>query len=72
MLPADETVPPGNSTMLALKLESLITDVERLKRMAKRNLQTASKYHYDALNKRRIEFYLKVKELAANKGSDTA
>lgn len=62
LLAPEDMVPAGNAQLLAEKIESVITNIEKLKEMAQRNLQTAKKYGANELNKRRVEFYTKVAE----------
>ena len=64
LLAPDDMVPPGNSELLAAGIESVLGDIKRLKKMARRSLQTVQKYRSDVLNKRRVEFYRKVAEEA--------
>lgn len=60
LIDSDGMVPPGDAQLLAAKIESVVGDIERLKKMSRKNLQTAKKYRADELNKRRVEFYRKV------------
>lgn len=62
LLDPEDMVPRRNAELLAAKTMSTIHNIERLERMAKRNLQTAKKYRLDKLNGRRVEFYRKVAE----------
>ncbi len=67
LLDPGDVVPSGNAKLLAEKIGSVISDIERLKRMAKRNLQTVDNYRSDVLNKRRIEFYSMVRQMTVRK-----
>lgn len=63
LLPLEDMVPPGNVTALATKIRQVITDPDRMARMSARNLQTATKYRDEILQKQRIEFYRYVREI---------
>lgn len=63
LLPLEDMVPPGNVTALATKIRQVITDPERMARMSARNLQTATKYRDEIIQKQRIEFYRYVREI---------
>ena len=62
LLDPEDMVPPGKPRILSQSIESVIGDIERLKKMARRNLNTAKKYRADELNKRRVGFYRKLVE----------
>jgi len=62
LLAPDELVPPGNSKLLARKIEEIIGDRPRLEKMARRNLKNALKYTSDKLTERRNIFFNRLKE----------
>lgn len=62
LLPSECLVPAGNVNLLARKILDVIEDPSRMAIMSRRNLQHARTYQNDALNIRRQEFYLYVKE----------
>ncbi len=57
LLPAEDLVPPGDAAALARKLREVVTDPDRLDRMAARNLGAAREYREDVLRPRRTAFY---------------
>jgi glycosyltransferase involved in cell wall biosynthesis len=57
LLPSEDLVPPGDAVALTRKIREVITDRQRMERMASRNLEKASEYHEDILMQRRIAFY---------------
>jgi glycosyltransferase involved in cell wall biosynthesis len=62
LLAADDLVPPGDSTALALQIEDALTRPERRDRMAARNHMRAHDYRNELLAERRKEFYRSVLE----------
>jgi len=62
LLAPDELIPPGNSKLLARKIEEIIGDSSRLEKMARRNLKNARKYTSDKLAERRNSFFNRLKE----------
>lgn len=63
LLPPEDMVFPGDVSALALKIQEVLTDPERMARMSARNLQRAREYHDDILSRRRSIFYQRVREL---------
>jgi glycosyltransferase involved in cell wall biosynthesis len=63
LLEPEDMVSPGDVGLLTAKIESVLTDAARMEKMSRRNVKTAMAYRHDKLNKRRIEFHRKVKEL---------
>ena len=63
LLPPEDMVPPGNVTALATKIRQVITDPDRMAQMSARNLQIATEYRDEILQKQRIEFYRYVREI---------
>lgn len=64
LLDAEDLVAPGDPKALALKIESVLSDIKLLEKMARRNLKKALQFRADYLNKRRIEFHKKILEKA--------
>lgn len=62
LLPAEDLVPPGDVASLAEKISEVVSDPERMARMAARNLDKAKDYREETLRQRRIEFYNHVKK----------
>jgi glycosyltransferase involved in cell wall biosynthesis len=63
LLSREDLVPPGDAAALAAKIESVIRNPDRLEEMARRNVQTARKYRGDRLNRRRVDYYKRLKEV---------
>ncbi|MEG4166343.1 MULTISPECIES: glycosyltransferase family 4 protein [unclassified Microcoleus] len=63
LLPPEDMVSPGNVTALATKIRQVITDPDRMAQMSARNLQIATEYRDEILQKQRIEFYRHVREI---------
>lgn len=63
LLPPEALVPPNNAPALAQKIESAIRDVEWLRRMSARNLETARDYQSEKLQARRRAHYIKLAEV---------
>lgn len=63
LLAVEDLVPAGDSNALEKKIQDVLSDVERLEQMARRNRQSAKGYTRSRLEKKWIEFYRKVKEL---------
>jgi glycosyltransferase involved in cell wall biosynthesis len=61
LLPEEDLVPPGDARALAAKLREILSDRERLGRMAERNLAEARKYREAALAPQRDRFYRALK-----------
>jgi len=64
LLDAEDLVPPGDAQSLAKKIEEVVGDFERLKRMSLRNLKKAREYSETELSSRRVEFYKRVAEIS--------
>lgn len=62
LLPEKDLVPPGDVDALANKIIEVISDPERMNRMAKQNLEKAKEYREDILRERRIAFYGYIKQ----------
>jgi hypothetical protein len=54
-------VPPGDAAVLARKLREVLTDPERLTRMAERNIVEAGKYRESVIGPQRERFYRALK-----------
>jgi glycosyltransferase involved in cell wall biosynthesis len=65
LLPADALVPPGDSAALAAKIREVVTNPQRLSRMARENLATAHQYREEILREKRVAFYQYVREQTA-------
>jgi len=63
LLEPEEIVAPNQVKTLAEKIKSLLTDKRRMQQLAQRNVEIAREYISEVLEKRRIEFYSKVKEI---------
>jgi glycosyltransferase involved in cell wall biosynthesis len=61
LLPEEDMVAPGDATVLARKLREVLTDSERLTRMAERNIAEAGKYRESVLAPQRERFYRALK-----------
>lgn len=64
LLRDDFIVEPENPEALALKIEELILNPERMKEIAISNREKASKYRRSILRERRRQFYLKLWEIS--------
>jgi len=60
LLEPDEMVPPGNATMLANKIEEVMSDRRRTVRLSAENFVKARAYHAEILQRRRSAFYRQV------------
>jgi glycosyltransferase involved in cell wall biosynthesis len=63
LLASEDLMPPGDVATLAAKIESVIRNSDRLQKMAYQNIQTAREYRADELNRRRVDFYKRLKEV---------
>lgn len=61
LLPAQDTVPPGDAPALARKIREVITNPARMAQMSARNLAEAREYSDAKLNSRRQAFYKHVR-----------
>ena len=61
LLPEEDMVPPGDAAVLARKLREVLTDPERLTRMAERNIVEAGKYRESVIGPQRERFYRALK-----------
>ncbi|HLY16477.1 MAG TPA: glycosyltransferase family 4 protein [Bryobacteraceae bacterium] len=57
LLPPEDLVPPGDAAALSTKIEALLRDPQRLRRMSLRNLAKAHQYRDEVLSARRTAFY---------------
>jgi glycosyltransferase involved in cell wall biosynthesis len=64
LLDSEDMVPPRDVQALAARIAAVMQDKERLKRMARRNLEKSKEYRSSELNKRRVEFFAKVAKAA--------
>jgi glycosyltransferase involved in cell wall biosynthesis len=62
LLSADELVTPGDKSVLARKLQDVLTDPQRLAQLSEENLSKAREFHSDVLRPRRRQFYETVEE----------
>ncbi|MDP2210286.1 MAG: glycosyltransferase [Candidatus Aquicultor sp.] len=62
LLPPEDSVPSGDAGALADKIREMITDQKRMVDASNRNLDKASEYREELLQKKRIEFYRYVEE----------
>jgi glycosyltransferase involved in cell wall biosynthesis len=69
LLESEYLVPPGDEKALADKITEVIRNADRLEKMSKRNLEMSKKYRFTVLNRRRVEFYKKVADLAGSRTS---
>ena len=69
LLPPEDLVPPGDAAALAAKIREIVLDPARLARMSARNLAVAHEYREDLLERKRLEFYERLRHLTA--GADT-
>lgn len=63
LLPAEDLVPPGDATALAAKIREVVLDGKRMARMSARNLEVAHEYREDLLDRKRLEFYERLRRL---------
>jgi len=68
LLPAEDLVPPGDVDALARKIVEVLSDPQRMQRMATRNWKAATEYLPEVLDERRRVFYRKTRELAEQSG----
>lgn len=61
LLSPDDMVPPGDRRALAHAISTVLTDQQRMQRMAARNLETARAYRSSVLRQRRIALYRHVR-----------
>lgn len=66
LLPPEDMVPPNDAKALARKIEEVLNNPERMLQMSLRNLQKASEFREEAMRKRRLAFYLSVRNLTEN------
>jgi len=69
LLPAEDLVPPDNAHALARKIREVLSDPQRMERMARRNWEATKDYLPEVLGERRRAFYGKVRDLAASAAS---
>jgi glycosyltransferase involved in cell wall biosynthesis len=62
LLPAEDMVPPGDVTALAVAIRAVVTDPARMARMSARNLARAQDYGENELCARRTTFYHALRE----------
>jgi glycosyltransferase involved in cell wall biosynthesis len=62
LLEAEDLVPPGDAQTLARKIREVLSNPQRLKKMAIRNLEKAAQYREELLVERRLAFYRFVRE----------
>jgi glycosyltransferase involved in cell wall biosynthesis len=70
LLPPEDMVPPDDAGALAEKIIEVLSDPDRMERMARRNWENAREYLPEVLGARRRAFYRKVREVAESR--DTA
>jgi glycosyltransferase involved in cell wall biosynthesis len=63
LLPADDLVPPGDSSMLARKIREVLQDRARLQAMSSRNLKRSRDFREEALQMRRTTWLSQVRDL---------
>jgi glycosyltransferase involved in cell wall biosynthesis len=63
LLASEDLVPSGDITALAAKIESVVGNPGRLEKMARRNIRMARRYVADELDRRRVEYYKRLREL---------
>ena len=61
---AEDLVPPDDMQALAQKIQDVLTDNDRMKRMSRRNLEKAREYGNDVLHARRTAFYQHIKDVS--------
>jgi glycosyltransferase involved in cell wall biosynthesis len=66
LLDEDDLVEPGNANALAAKIRAVVSDPDRMTRMAARNLETVRPFHNKSLRRVRREFYRSVRETTEN------
>ncbi|MBZ5542479.1 MAG: glycosyltransferase family 4 protein [Acidobacteriia bacterium] len=64
LLPPEDMVRPGDADALARKIIEVLGDPGRMERMARRNWEAAREYLPEILDRRRREFYTKIRELS--------
>lgn len=62
LLNAEDLVPPGNAIALYQKIQEVVSDPDRMRRMSERNWQTAHCYTDEILSERRSTFYHQVQQ----------
>lgn len=62
LLPAEDLVPPGDVTALAVKIQEVVQHPDRMSQMSARNLATASQFDQKTLQSQRAIFYHYVHE----------
>lgn len=72
LLDADCLVPVKNSKALACKILELISKPEKLNNLSERNLEKAKEYSVEIIEKKRNDFYNKLKEFAIKRGDKNA
>jgi glycosyltransferase involved in cell wall biosynthesis len=66
LLPEEDMVPPGDANALAEKIRDVLSDPERLSRMAERNLKKTHEYSDQVLPDKRATFYKYVRDVTEN------
>ena len=61
LLAREDLFPPDNECALADKIIEVLSDSDRMSRMSARNIETAGNYCNEVLDKKRIEFFLWIK-----------
>jgi glycosyltransferase involved in cell wall biosynthesis len=62
LLSSEEMAPPGDAAALAHTIRRMVTDPQWLARLSARNLGKAQDYRDEVLNKRRVDFYRRVRQ----------
>jgi glycosyltransferase involved in cell wall biosynthesis len=62
LIEKDELVEPNDVNALAEKILDFTSDMQRLKKLALRNIAKSQEYVYEVITERRIKFYNKLKE----------
>lgn len=57
LLPSEDMVEPGDAKALAIKIQEIISNPERMTLMSARNLEKAKEYRDELLHQERIAFY---------------
>jgi len=65
MLPAEYLVPPNDADALARKIREVLSDPQRMAGASIRNLKKAEEYRESEVNRRRVAFYTRVREVTA-------